>query len=64
MGLPEQAWRGFALGSTGFTFLLSLLLWDAYDPWIIWLILGAVGLVSVLGMIWMYFRTSPDKAAA
>jgi len=33
-------------------------LWQQYHPWIIWLILGAIGLVSVVGMVWMY-RSSP-----
>ena len=31
-GLPAQVWRGIALGSTLFTFLLSLLLWAQFDP--------------------------------
>jgi proton-dependent oligopeptide transporter, POT family len=35
-------------------------LWHAYHPWVIWLILGAVGLASVVGMIALH-RKSPDR---
>jgi len=31
-GLPAKAWRGISLGSAGFTFLLSILLWIGFDP--------------------------------
>ena len=31
-GLPVRAWKGVALGSSLFTFLLSLLIWAVYDP--------------------------------
>ena len=30
------------------------LLWDSYHPWVIWLVLGAVGLASVVGMMINY----------
>jgi NADH-quinone oxidoreductase subunit M len=30
--LPALAWRGIGLGSAGFTFVVSLLLWAGYDP--------------------------------
>jgi MFS family permease len=42
------------------TYQVNEALWNAYDPWIIWLILGSIGLVSVVGMVWMYFR-APKK---
>jgi len=32
------------------------MLWQTYDPWIIWVILGIVGLASLLGMIFNYKR--------
>jgi MFS family permease len=35
-------------------------LWRAYHPWVIWLILGAVGLASVAGMILLH-RRSPAR---
>jgi len=35
-------------------------LWGAYHPWIIWLILGAVGLASLAGMVALY-RRSPAR---
>ncbi len=44
------------------TYQANELLWNTYDPWIIWLILGAIGLVSVLGMIWMYIRAPREDA--
>ncbi len=34
-------------------------LWHAYHPWLIWLILGAVGLASVAGMIALHRRSPP-----
>jgi MFS family permease len=38
------------------------LLWDTYHPWIVWVVLGAVGLASVIGMMLNY--RSPSVAAA
>ena len=35
-------------------------LWGAYHPWVIWLILGAVGLASLAGMIALH-RKSPAR---
>lgn len=35
-------------------------LWSAYHPWIIWLILGAVGFASIAGMIALH-RRNPAK---
>jgi len=31
------------------------LLWQTYHPWVIWVVLGAVGLLSVVGM-WVLYR--------
>ena len=36
-------------------------LWSAYHPWVIWLILGAVGLASLAGMVALC-RRSPARA--
>lgn len=36
-------------------------LWGAYHPWIIWLILAAVGLASLAGMIVLYRRSPAGK---
>jgi proton-dependent oligopeptide transporter, POT family len=38
-------------------------LWDTYDPWIIWPMLGSVGLLSVLGMIWNYVQAQKTAPA-
>ncbi|MBQ9242166.1 MAG: MFS transporter [Proteobacteria bacterium] len=47
------------------------LLWDAYNPWIIWYVLGAIGVASMAGMIVFYFKSgmaerdnAEDKANA
>lgn len=39
-------------------------LWHAYHPWGIWLILGAVGLASVVGMIALHRRSPAGKEPA
>ena len=52
---PLQAMRGEVT-----SYQANELLWNTYDPWIIWLILGGIGLVSVAGMVWMYIR-APAK---
>ncbi len=38
-------------------------LWEAYNPWVLWFFLGGVGLLSLIGMIIIYFKTpsSQDK---
>jgi proton-dependent oligopeptide transporter, POT family len=41
-------------------------LWDVYHPWIIWIILGSVGFVSVVGM-WISYKRSlkaPDPTGS
>ncbi len=42
---------------------INKVLWDAYHPWSVWFMLGAVGLASLIGMAWFY-RSSQSKAAA
>lgn len=40
-------------------------LWEMYSPWTIWLILGAIGLLSMIGMFYFYFKSgmaSKDNA--
>jgi len=39
------------------------LLWDTYHPWVVWVLLGAVGLASVIGMVANY-RAARAPAAA
>ena len=36
------------------------MLWEANDPWTIWLILGGVGLASVVGMTILYLKSNRD----
>ncbi|MCK5796344.1 MAG: MFS transporter [Deltaproteobacteria bacterium] len=38
------------------------LLWTQYRPWRIWLILGAVGLASIIGMTFFYLSSQKKKA--
>ena len=52
------------LGEGADRYTAADVLWNTYHPWVIWLMLGAVGLVSVLGMVWMYFTTGAKKQAA
>mgnify|MGYP002410445810 FL=1 len=33
---------------------VNRVLWDAYNPWVIWIMLGVVGLASLLGMVLSY----------
>ncbi len=40
------------LGTDGYG--ATEVLWNAYHPWIIWIMLGAVGLISLVGMILNY----------
>lgn len=45
----------------------SRVLWDAYAPWLVWIILGAIGFVSMVGMIIFYYKSGmsvKDLAAA
>ncbi len=35
---------------------VTRLLWDTYDPQKFWIYMGAVGLVSILGIVWFYFH--------
>jgi len=36
-------------------------LWQAYNPWIIWIFLGTVGAASMVGMIAFYFKSGMHK---
>jgi proton-dependent oligopeptide transporter, POT family len=51
------------LGEGADRFTAAELLWNAYHPWVIWLMLGGGGLLSVLGMAWRYARTGSQKSA-
>jgi proton-dependent oligopeptide transporter, POT family len=35
----------------------NTILWDAYHPWKVWVILGMVGLISTFAMVGYYFKT-------
>ncbi len=37
-------------------------LWDAYDPWRVWVVLTCIGLASTIGMLLFYFFTKEKKA--
>jgi MFS family permease len=41
-------------------------LWDIHHPWLVWVVLGGIGTVSTLAMLWYYFQTrnrvQPAKA--
>ena len=39
------------------------LLWDTYHPWVVWVVLGVVGLASVIGMMANY-RAARAPASA
>lgn len=38
-------------------FQANELLWNAYNPWIVWIILGSIGVASMVGMIVFYFKS-------
>ena len=35
----------------------TALLWKMHHPWLVWVILGAVGLLATLAMVGYYFKT-------
>lgn len=52
-------------------FSVNDVLWKAYQPWYVWIILGSVGVASMIGMIIFYFKSgmyekdkAPKKAKA
>jgi hypothetical protein len=51
------------MGGGATSYDATTVLWDLYDPWIIWPMLGSVGLLSVLGMIWNYIQASKEAPA-
>ncbi|MFH1463558.1 MAG: MFS transporter [Pseudomonadota bacterium] len=50
------------LGPEATTYDATQVLWDAYHPWIIWVMLGAVGALSVVGMVWTYLQAQKTVA--
>lgn len=46
------------------TFAATEILWEQYDPWIIWVMLGAIGTVSMVGMIVFYYKSGMHKMDA
>ena len=57
---PDQLLTTLAerMGNGATTNDAVLMLWNAYHPWVIWLVLGGVGLASVIGMVYNYKRTA------
>jgi len=67
-GMTEEATRALPdgdvlgvmvqrLGTGADSYAATRVLWDAYDPWVIWVLLGTVGALSLVGMIWTYTRS-------
>ena len=67
VGLPSESVEAIAdkdllstlasqLGGEATVYDAVNLLWNTYQPWIIWLILGAVGLASLVGMVALHYR--------
>ncbi len=52
------------MGGGATSYDATTVLWDLYDPWVIWPMLGSVGLLSVLGMVWNYFQAQKSEPAA
>lgn len=36
-------------------------LWNASSPWLVWIVLGTIGVASMVGMIAFYFKSGMDK---
>jgi len=51
------------LAATTDAFGATAVLWNEYNPWIIWIILGVIGFASVVGM-WISYRASQSKSEA
>jgi hypothetical protein len=51
------------LGAGKTIYDVNKVLWDTYHPWIIWIMLGVVGLASLVGMV-MSYRASQKSAPA
>ncbi|MBO4349819.1 MAG: MFS transporter [Proteobacteria bacterium] len=43
------------------SFAATEILWNAYDPWVIWIMLGAIGTASMIGMIVFYYKSGMHK---
>lgn len=41
----------------------TAVLWNAYNPWVIWPILSVIGIISIAGMWWFYRSSMRDKPA-
>ncbi|MBU0692513.1 MFS transporter [bacterium] len=42
----------------------TLLLWNQHDPWMVWVILGAVGAFSIVMMLFYYYKTRKNGQSA
>lgn len=45
------------VSGTGDSFEATRVLWEASDPWMIWIVLGAIGIASMGGLIVFYFKS-------
>ena len=46
-----------ATGQAADVYRANEVLWQAYNPWIVWVILGAIGVLSMIGMIVFYYKS-------
>ena len=53
-----------ALSTETTVYEATALLWNTYNPWIIWIILGTIGLASVIGMLVTHARSKKGEAVA
>jgi len=62
--MAQQAMAPLDALSTGIdSYHATSVLWTAYNPWVIWILLGIIGALSVAGMWWNY-RASTKKTVA
>jgi MFS family permease len=52
------------MGGGATSYEATALLWETYDPWIIWPMLGSVGALSVAGMVWNYIQAQRSSSVA
>lgn len=49
------------------SFEATRILWDAYNPWTVWIVLGAIGVASLAGLVVFYYKSGmaeKDKLAS
>ncbi len=50
-----------AVSGTTDTFAATDVLWNESSPWVIWIVLGAIGVASMLGIIVFYYKSGMNK---